>query len=46
MCDTPIETTRWSPAKKWNGEEVDETGGRGVIVTIVQIIDTEYRIIQ
>ena len=29
MCDTPIGTTRWSPAKKWNGEEVDVFGGGG-----------------
>ena len=21
MCDTPIETTSWSPAKKWNGSK-------------------------
>ena len=36
MCDTPIGTTSWSPAKKWNGfEEDDLTGAEGVLAQIV-----------
>ena len=34
MCDAPIGTTSWSPAKKWNGsKKLTYLGGRGVIVT-------------
>ena len=35
MCDTPIGTTSWSPAKKWNGsKKLTYSGGRGGIVTV------------
>ena len=37
MCDAPIGTTSWSPAKKRNGfKEVDVSWGREGIVTILQ----------
>ena len=33
MCDTPIGTTSWSPAKKWNGLKMTYSGRWGCIVT-------------
>ena len=33
MCDAPIGTTSWSPAKKWNGLKLTYSRGRGGIIT-------------
>ena len=43
MCDAPIGTTSWSPAKRWNGsKKLTYSGSRGGIVLYIYIYIYTY----